>query len=89
MSQRAEDNRILLVKHVRRNPFAPFFIRLESGDRLSIRHPELVSFYPDPTDSQRVNIKAQGLDIDTTLDAITGVAIEDAELKASKSAEAA
>jgi hypothetical protein len=37
-----------LLRMVRANPFFPFIIQMENGDRIQVNHPENVAFDPQP-----------------------------------------
>lgn len=37
-----------VIRMLRKQPFSPFAINIENGDRLVIEHPELISFNPAP-----------------------------------------
>ena len=73
MSERAEANREYLRKAVGERPFKPFWIRLESGDRLDVKHPENVGFDPENNGSVTLNVVTRNQIGWTTLDAVTGI----------------
>ena len=89
MSERAEANRKHLRDAVARRPFRPFWIRLESGDRLDIKHPELVAFDPEDDGSVSLNVIARSQNGLTTLDAVTGISTAEEQEQAADGSEQA
>ncbi|MEM1013576.1 MAG: hypothetical protein AAGI46_15315 [Planctomycetota bacterium] len=77
MSDRANSNRIALLEAMRQQPFNPFLVGLENGDRFQVRHPENLAFDPDEDGNNRVSILLKKTSVLTSLDAITGIAITD------------
>lgn len=61
-----------------RRPFQSFFIRLESGDRLDINHPENISFDPEEGGDADLLLVVRTRDVRafTTLEAVTGIALK-------------
>ena len=74
MSDRAEVNRKNLRDAVTKRPFVSFWIRLESGDRLDVKHPELVAFDPEFGGSTSLLVVTRSQNGWTSLDAMTGLA---------------
>ena len=75
MSERAESNRRQLHRIVSDRPFKPFWIRLESGDRIDVKHPETIGFDPEEGGNIRLYVVARGNDVWTSLDAVTGLSV--------------
>jgi hypothetical protein len=78
MPSRVEVNRAEVLRLMRRQPFRPFYIRLESGDRLDIEHPENIAF--DPGDAEgdgEFHVISRSHRIVSTFAAVTAVAAKD------------
>ena len=78
MPDRVETNRRIIREFYRQRPFQPFFIRLESGDRLDINHPENISFDPEEGGDADLLLVVRTRDVRvfTTLDAVAGIALK-------------
>jgi hypothetical protein len=74
---RADATRTDLRAHLRRVPFQPFAINLESGDRIIIHHPENIAYDPTNNGSQRAAIVCGELGHYTNLSAITSISLID------------
>ena len=79
MSERAELNRRYLLDKIEAVPFQKFTVGLESGDRYEVRHPASISFEPEAGGGSYVFLAVQKWYVQTSLDAITGIAFIDEE----------
>lgn len=79
---KTETARKELRELVRRTPFKPFTLTLETGEEILIEHPRNVGFNPiTESDSQRrsyLGIVTSTTSLLTTLDAITAMTYSDA-----------
>jgi hypothetical protein len=79
---RTEVVRDEVLRLVKRNPFQPFSLNMENGERIVIEHPENLAF--DPTNgtgkaSSKFAALSQGLSNFGTFSAVSSVALLDTE----------
>ena len=73
---KAEVHRRTVTELVRRNPFHPFFLALEDGNRLSVNHPENIAFGAGEGDEPATlsfYVVAGGNFMRSTFDAVTAI----------------
>ncbi|HUG92537.1 MAG TPA: hypothetical protein VML55_16985, partial [Planctomycetaceae bacterium] len=66
---------------LRQQPFRPFVLNLENGDRLAVGHPETIAFDPAAGESQpgwgEFYVISGPMKFFGTFDAVTSVALQD------------
>lgn len=77
---RVETIRAEVIRMTRQQPFRPFEINIENGDRLVIEHPENIAFNPNPEQKKfpnRFHVLNGDFVYVSTFDAVSSVAAID------------
>jgi hypothetical protein len=78
---RADNIRAEVRKMIRANPFRPFALSMENGDRIMIEHPENIAFDPGSSNgksgSEEFYVISSSLRVFSTFSAVTSVAMVD------------
>ncbi len=78
---RADTVRAEVKKMIRANPFRPFALSMENGDRILIEHPENIAFDPGSSNgkpgSEEFYVISSSLRVFSNFGAVTSVAIVD------------
>ena len=74
---RAEETRLAIQHLIHRQPFEPFVISLENGDRLTIEHPENVAFDPTENGRTRFCVITRSLFCYSTLESVSAIIHQD------------
>jgi hypothetical protein len=80
MAARTELIRDEVTRLIRQQPFRPFALNLENGDRIVIEHPENIAFEPGNGSGQGSRdfyVLSQRLQHYGTFEAVTGVSLID------------
>jgi len=74
---RIEETRAELLRLVHQQPFQPFIVSLENGDRLVVEHPENVAFDPVEQGRSRFYVITRNLSYCANLEAVSNFVHED------------
>ncbi|MBW3539072.1 MAG: hypothetical protein KY476_02265 [Planctomycetes bacterium] len=89
MPTRATSVRDEVQRLLRQQPFRPFVLNLENGDRLAVGHPENIAFDPEVPESEAgwgdFYVIRGAFRFFGTFDAVTSVALQDPRQSADES----
>ena len=74
---RADETRDALYQLIHREPFQPFVISLDNGDRFAIEHPENVAFDPKKNGGSRLCVVTSNLFCYSTLESVSSIIHQD------------